>query len=219
MIEIRNLCKTFRRATVLNDVSLDVAPGRVCGLAGPNGSGKTMLMRAVAGLVRPTSGHVEIDGKRLWRDIAFPPSLGMLLEGPAFLDGQTGLGNLLTLAAIKGVADEAACRAALAEVGLDPDDKRKYRKYSLGMKQRLGLAAAVMERPDVLMLDEPTNALDAQGVEMAMGLVRRAAERGATVLMTCHDADVLRALASDVWYLAEGRVDRHEMLDGKGGAQ
>lgn len=212
MIEVSSVSKTIHGVEVLRNVSAHFEAGRVSGLAGPNGSGKTMLMRAILGLIRPTSGWIEIDGARLWRDIAFPPSVGVLLENPAFLDAQSGLQNLLTLARIKGIATENDCRNAIAASGLDPDDKRKYRKYSLGMKQRLALAAATMESPDVLILDGPTNALDPQGVACAKSLVRAAADCGATVIIACHDADVMHELADEVWHLAEGRNISHEVL-------
>lgn len=214
MIKIVNVTKRIRKATVLDNVSLDIPKGRVTALVGPNGSGKTMLMRIVAGLVFPTSGHVEVGGMRLGGDIDFPPSMGMMLEGPAFLDSYTGFDNLRTLASIHGKADDEQLRAWIAAVGLDPDDRRRYRAYSLGMKQRLGIAGALMEEPDLVLLDEPTNALDIDGVALVQKLVREARGRGATILLACHDADVVDALADEVWHLAEGHLDGHETLGG-----
>lgn len=217
MISIRDLTKTIRGTTVLSDISLDALPGRITGLAGPNGSGKTMLMRAIVGLIRPTSGTVTVGSVDPWKvavgkEAAATPGIGLLLEGPAFLDGYTGLRSLELLASIRGVASHDQIREAIAAMGLDPDDARKYRKYSLGMKQRLGLAAAVMERPEVLVLDEPTNALDTSGVELAVQQIEAARDRGATVVLACHDADVLRGLSDDIWHLAEGHLDGHEVL-------
>ncbi len=211
MIDVVGVTKRLRRTTVLQDITLSFQPGRVAALTGPNGSGKTMLMRVVAGLVRPTEGHVEIDGLRLGRDVDFPPSLGMLLEGPTFLDSYTGFENLRMLASIKGIAEEAQIRSWISTVGLDPDDRRRYRAYSLGMKQRLGIAAALMEEPDVLLLDEPTNALDTGGVLMVQEQIRAARNRGATVLLACHDAGIVRSLADEVWHLAEGHLDNCEV--------
>jgi ABC-2 type transport system ATP-binding protein len=220
MISVQNLTKTIRGTTVLSDVSLEARPGRITGFAGPNGSGKTMLMRAIVGLVRPTSGSVSVDGVDPWgascgRDGSAMPAIGLLLEGPAFLDGYTGLRNLELLASIRGLASHDDVCAAIRSMGLDPDDRRTYRKYSLGMKQRLGLAAAFMETPPVLILDEPTNALDTAGVELAVGAIRAARDRGATVILACHDADVLRDLSDEIWYLAEGHLDGHEVLDAR----
>ncbi len=212
MIKVCNVSKTFKGASVLQDISMSFEGGRVVGLAGPNGSGKTMLMRIVAGLVRPTDGYVEVDGREVGKELPFPPSLGLLLEGPAFINGYSGFDNLESIASIRGALTGEDIRAWLDRVGLDSDDKRHYRKYSLGMKQRLGIAAALMESPDVVMLDEPTNALDASGVEMVCREVRLARSRGAAVILACHDASVLRGLSDEIWYLAEGHIDGHEVL-------
>jgi len=187
-------------------------PGKVTGLAGPNGSGKTMLMRMVAGLVRPSSGTIDVNGKTVGQDIPFPPSLGLLLEGPTFLSDYSGFENLSMLASIKGQLGADEIRGWIERVGLDPADKRHYRKYSLGMKQRLGIAAALMETPDIVMLDEPTNALDSDGVEMVRREVEEARRHGATVILACHDANVLQGLSDEIWYLAEGHIDGYEVL-------
>lgn len=216
MIKVCNVSKTFRGTSVLQDISMSFEGGRVVGLAGPNGSGKTMLMRIVAGLVRPTDGYVEVDGKVVGKELPFLPSLGLLLEGPAFINGYSGFENLESIASIRGILTGEDVRAWLERVGLDPADKRHYRKYSLGMKQRLGIAAALMESPEVVMLDEPTNALDASGVEMVCREVRQARSRGAAVILACHDASVLRGLSDEIWYLAEGHIDGHEVLGPRG---
>ena len=214
---VTNLCKRIRGIDVLSNISLTVRAGATVGLAGANGSGKTMLMRAILGLIRPTSGTVSIDGKALGIDMAFPPSVGMLLEGPAFLSGRSGFDNLLMLASIRDVIGTQEVREAIANVGLDPDDRRPYRKYSLGMKQRLGIAAALMERPRLIVLDEPTNALDASGVELVKSLVRAEQERGATLVLACHAADILRELSDEIHFLAEGHHDGHEVVPRKKG--
>lgn len=215
MIHVNHVTKTFKGADAVSDVTMAFEPGKVTGLAGPNGSGKTMLMRMIAGLVRPSSGRVDVDGEVVGRDIPFPPSLGMLLEGPTFLGGYSGVDNLKMLASIKGLLDEKAICNWIERVGLDPIDKRHYRRYSLGMKQRLGIAAALMETPDIVMLDEPTNALDVSGVDLVRREVCAARDRGATVILACHDASVLRDLSDEIWYLAEGRIDGHEVLGGE----
>ena len=216
MIEVRHLCKRLGGTPVLDDIDMIVKKGSIVGLAGPNGSGKTMLMRAIVGLIRPTSGEVIVDGRNAWSagegNRLGMPTIGMLLEGPAFLDGYTGYRNLELLASIRGIATRQDVRDSIAAMGLDPDDHRKYRSYSLGMKQRLGIAGAVMERPDLLIVDEPTNALDASGVRLAIDQIRSAWRRGATVVLACHDASVLRGLSDEIWYLAEGHIDGHETI-------
>ena len=212
MIHVNGVSKTFRGVDAVSDVSMTFGPVKVTGLAGPNGSGKTMLMRMVAGLVRPSSGTIDVNGKTVGQDIPFPPSLGLLLEGPTFLSDYSGFENLSMLASIKGQLGADEIRGWIERVGLDPADKRHYRKYSLGMKQRLGIAAALMETPDIVMLDEPTNALDSDGVEMVRREVEEARGRGATVILACHDANVLQGLSDEIWHLAEGHIDGHEVL-------
>lgn len=209
-IEVKGLCKQIRKADILVDVDVVAPSACVTGLAGVNGSGKTMLMRAIAGLIKPTSGGIAVDGRVLGRDMEFPPSIGLLIENPAFLDTRSGRDNLLLLAAVKGDIGRGEVDEAIRLVGLDPADKRRFRKYSLGMKQRLGLAAAVMECPDVVLLDEPTNALDESGVAMLKELVRRERDRGATVVLSCHDAEVLRELSDRIYFLSDGRVSGYE---------
>lgn len=188
---VRDVSKRMGKNDVLRNVSIEVEPGTVVGLQGINGSGKTMLMRAVCGLIKPTKGEIVIDGQRLGMDISFPPSLGMLIETPSFMGYLSGYDNLDLIAKIKGVATDEDIRSALRLVGLDDDDKKKYRKYSLGMKQRLGIAAAIMEKPKLLVLDEPTNALDEAGVEMLKRVISLAASAGREVLLSSHDGDLL----------------------------
>ena len=206
IITLDKAAKTIHGAQVLKSVSLELVSGRVYGLMGPNGSGKTMLMRLACGLILPSSGSVEIDGKRLGRDMDFPESVGLLIESPAFLPSYTGYKNLELLASIKGRVSAEDLRNALRDVGLEPADKRKYRKYSLGMKQRLGLAAAIMGKPDLLILDEPTNALDREGVKLVPELVKREKKRGALVLLTCHDSALLREMSDTIILIEEGRA-------------
>lgn len=209
-VVVSHLTKRIRGVEVLSDISLEVPPGSTVGLSGANGSGKTMLMRAVLGLIRPNSGEVRVDGKVVGKDISFPPSVGVLLEGPAFLASRSGLENLRLLASVRDVATEEDCLAVLRDVGLDPRDRRPFRKYSLGMKQRLGIAGALLERPSLIILDEPTNALDASGVEMVTRLVRREQGRGATILLACHAPAILHELSDEIYAMAEGHVDGHE---------
>jgi len=213
-LDVQGLGKRIGGVDVLRDITVSISSGSVLGLAGVNGSGKTMLMRVMVGLVKPTSGTVIIDGLTLGRDLSFPPSAGILIESPSFLDTRSGLDNLRLVAAVQEKICIDEVRAAMADVGLDPDDKRRFRKYSLGMKQRLGIAAAVMERPDLIILDEPTNALDSEGVRMIHRVVERERQRGAAIVLACHDATVLRTLSDEIVYLAEGHLDGREVREG-----
>lgn len=207
-IKIDNVTKYIKQALILDKVSLEFESGKVYGLQGPNGSGKTMLMRLVSGLIRPTEGTVEIDGKLLGKDLDFPDSIGLLIENPAFLPEYTGFKNLELLASIKGRATDEDIRKAISDAGLDPDDKRKYGKYSLGMKQRLGIAGVLMERPELILLDEPTNALDDKGVEQICQLICRERDRGALIIAACHDAAILERISDEIYTVYEGRVER-----------
>lgn len=207
-LNLEHVNKTIKRAPILDDVTLTLEGGHIYGLKGPNGSGKTMLMRMMAGLIRPTSGQVFVDGKQLGRDMDFPPSMGLLLENPSFLPNHTGLKNLELLAGIQRRVTLADIRLTLQDVGLNPDDPRKFRKYSLGMKQRLGIAAAILERPDLILVDEPTNALDDNGMEQICGLLRRERDRGALLVLSCHDASILEELSDEIFHVCDGKVER-----------
>lgn len=207
-ITVKNATKIIKGAVILKDVQIELESGKVYGLQGPNGGGKTMLMRLISGLIRPTRGSVYIDDKQLDKDIDFPPSIGVLIENPAFLPNYTGLQNLELLARIQARADQAQIRQTISDVGLQPNDKRKYRKYSLGMKQRLGIAAAVMEQPDLIILDEPTNALDEEGVERICQIIRRERDRGALIIMACHDARILESVSDMIYTVVDGYVER-----------
>ena len=207
-IIVKSATKYIKKALILDDVNIQLNGGKIYGLKGPNGSGKTMLMRLLCGLIRPTSGEVWIDGKKLGKDMDFPESVGLLIENPAFLPNYTGYENLELLAQIRGkIGAEEICQSLL-EVGLDPHDPRKYRKYSLGMKQRLGIAAAIMEKPDLLIVDEPTNALDDSGVEQICTILRRERERGALVVIACHDSILLQTLSDEIYKIYEGKVTK-----------
>lgn len=163
-IVITHATKVIHGRVVLDDVTLTLPRGGIYGFSGINGSGKTMLFRAISGLIHLTSGQVDVFGQRIGVDVDFPRSLGLVLESAGFWDESTGLRNLTMLASIRGVAGEAEARAALARVGLAPDDDRPFSAYSMGMRQRLTIAQAIMEAPELLILDEPTNALDVDGI-------------------------------------------------------
>ena len=205
-IEVKSVTKVLRKITVLEDVNLILESGTIYGLRGVNGSGKTMLMRLMAGLIRPTKGKVLLDGRRLGEELSFPSDMGMLIENPAFLDGYTAAQNLRLLAGIRKKVGEERIREVLEQVGLGYEDKRKYRQFSLGMKQRLGIAGAVLEHPQLLLIDEPTNALDTDGIQMVQRLLLEEKSRGALIVLACHDFSILQSLSDVLYSVKEGRV-------------
>lgn len=209
-LKIEHVSKQIKGSLVIDDISLMFVPGRIYGLRGINGSGKTMLMRLICGLIRPTSGNIYYDDMELGHDIFFPPDVGVLLENPSFLDGYTGYQNLKLIADIQKKIGEKEIKEILDKVGLEPNDKRKYKKYSLGMKQRLGIAAALMEQPDLVILDEPFNALDTDGVTMTANLIRNEKERGALVIMACHDREQLEFLADEIIEISGGKAAKEK---------
>lgn len=211
-LEVRDVSKEIGPERVLDHVSFSVDKGEVLGLEGKNGSGKTMAMRVVCGLVRPSSGEVEVAGRVLWRDTSFPPSVGLLIEAPALLGGYSALENLRLLASIKGIASEEDLCRAIERCGLDPHERKHVRKYSLGMRQRLGLAMALMEAPELLVLDEPTNALDERGQADLEKILSEERARGAAVVLSSHDADFLSAVCDRVCHMASGRVTGEEAV-------
>ena len=205
-IIVQNYTKKIKNNVVLDNVSVEMQSGFVYGLKGVNGSGKTMLMRAICGLIYPTSGKVIIDDKVVGKDISFPESVGILIENPAFLKNYTGFGNLKLLAEIQNKIDDSTIRQVLEKVGLDPDDKRVYRKYSLGMKQKLGIAAAVMESPDIIILDEPLNALDVEGVNRVKEIIAEQKAKGALIIVACHNSNELMEISDYIISIENGSI-------------
>ena len=208
-IKIENLVKTIKGNKVIDNITLTLTSPKIVGFKGINGSGKTMLMRLICGLIKPTDGTITINGKVLHKDISFPESVGILIENPAFLDGYSGFENLKMLASIKNIVKDYQIKDIIKAVGLNPDDKKHYKKYSLGMKQRLGIACALMESPDIIILDEPTNALDSDGITMVKELIVQKREEGALVIISCHDIDILKELSEEIYVLEQGKLTDH----------
>ena len=212
-IKIESLSKSIKGALILDKVSITLDSGNIYGLRGKNGSGKTMLMRAIAGLLIPDSGTVTINDKVLHKDISFPESIGILIENPSFLPQYTGYKNLKLLASLTGGISDEDIRTALEHVGLDPDDKRTYRKYSLGMKQKLGIANAIMGEPDIIILDEPINALDEESVKK-IKKVLEIRDNDKLIIIACHDREELEYLSDIIYEIKDGSiVDRKEITN------
>lgn len=203
-IKVENVTKKIGQAMVLNQINMELESGTIYGLKGKNGSGKTMLMRMVCGLILPTHGRIMIDGKILGKDFSFPPNAGALIETPGFLGGYSGFDNLKMMTDIQQKVDDTAIAEALRKVGLDPEEKKKYKKYSLGMKQKLGIAAAIVEDPELIVLDEPTNALDEGSVERLRKILLEFKEKGALILLSSHDTEELKYLSDVIFYMENG---------------
>ena len=209
VVRLEDYCKSFKSAEVLKNINLTLESGKVIGLKGKNGTGQTMPMRAISGLILPTSGKVYINDKELGRQISFPPSIGILIENPSFISNYTGFKNLKILASIQNRISDDEIRDAIRKVGLDPDDKRTFKKYSLGMKQRLGIAAAIMERPDIVILDEPINALDEAGAGLIKGLLDELKANGSLIIIACHDTEELNYLSDEIYEIYDGEITGH----------
>ncbi len=206
-IEIRNVTKVIKKTKVIDNVDITFEGGKIYGLSGKNGCGKTMLMRLISGLIYPTEGEVVIDGKILGRDCSFPKSIGLLIENPAFLEEYTAYENLRMLNGVGGNRlDKEEMLRLIQSVGLDPHDSRKYYKFSLGMRQRLGIAAAIMGKPDVILLDEPINAIDEDGVSEIRDLVRSLSGEDRIIIIACHDKEEMEYMADEIIYMKDGKI-------------
>lgn len=205
-IKVKNLSKKLSNNIVLDDINIDLCSGKIYGFVGKNGSGKTMLMRAICGLILPTSGCVEIDGKVIGKDISFPESVGALIENPGFISSYSGFKNLKTLAQIKNEISNDDIISILEQVGLDPYNKKSFRKYSLGMKQKLGIAGAMMENPKLLILDEPFNGLDEESVDKVRQLIMERRGKDSLTIISCHDSDEIDKICDEIISIKLGKI-------------
>lgn len=210
-IKVEKLSKEIKGQVILDEINLSLEKGKIYGFRGRNGSGKTMLFRALTGLIRPTSGTISIENKMLHKDLSFPESVGILIEYPGFIPEYTGFSNLKLLSMIQQKISDDDIRVAISQVGLDPNDKRKFKKYSLGMKQRLGIAQAIMEKPDLLILDEPTNALDEEAIDMICNLLLALKKEGKTILIASHDRETLQKVSDIIYYIDSGKIIKSEV--------
>ena len=203
-ISVQNVSKSFGQERVLKSVSRDFEKGRIHGIVGNNGSGKTVLMKCICGFLIPTEGEVIVNGKRVGKDVDFPPGLGLIIETPGFLPNMTGVKNLEILASLNKKIGLEQIAAAIRRVGLDPLMNKPVGKYSLGMRQRLGIAQAIMENPSLLILDEPLNGLDKHGVTEMRQLIKGLKEQGKTILLASHNQGDIDELCDTVCEMDAG---------------
>ena len=206
MIQLQNVTKRIKENTVLDNVSYTFKSGFVYGLYGQKGSGKTMLLRAISGLINLDSGSIFIDGEKLHDKIEFPPETGIVIENMELLPECSAKRNLQMLAKIKNIADEKDISFSLERVGLDPDSDKKVKKFSLGMKQRLNIAQAIFENQKIILLDEPTNALDEDAVQLIYKIIREEKSRGATIIVATHHKEDLKEVCDVILKIAEGKI-------------
>lgn len=197
-IKATNVCKSFGKQIVLKDVCLEVKKGEIAGIVGNNGSGKTVMMKCICGFMKPDSGDIHVGGKRIGKDCDFPENLGLILETPGFIPNASGYRNLKILASLRGKIGKKEILETLKLVGLYEARRKSVSKYSLGMRQRLGIAQAVMENPDILILDEPFNGLDAGTVEEMRNLLLDLKKQGKSILLASHNPEDIRTLCDHV---------------------
>ena len=208
VVEMKHVTKRYGKIEVLKDVSLTCKAGKIYGLIGRNGSGKTVLLKSICGFVLPTSGEVRVQGQQVGKDADFPTDIGFIIESPGFLARESGLQNLMHLASIRGKASAEDVRQSMYTVGLDPDLRKPVGKYSMGMRQRLGIAQAIMENPNILILDEPMNGLDNQGVTDIRQVLKQLKASGKTILIASHFQEDIDLLCDEVYEMDAGIIKR-----------
>ena len=208
VIDVSNVTKKFGETTVLWDINIRFEEGKIYGIVGRNGSGKTVLFKLITGFLRPSDGQVRVYGKEIGKDKDFAEEIGVIIENPGFLKGYTGYKNLEYLAGIRKVIEKKEIRDSMERVGLDPDNRKKVGKYSMGMKQRLAIAQAIMENPPVLILDEPMNSLDNQGVEDVRKILLQLKEEGKTIILASHNKEDIDILCDEVYEMDQGRLKK-----------
>ena len=206
MITVKNLSLKIQKDVILSDIDLHIERGKITGLVGRNGCGKTMLMKCITGFVKPTQGEVIFDGKKIGDEIDFPKNTGIIIETPIFVSYYSGYKNLMELAMLQKKIGKAEVEEVLKQVGLYEARHKLVRKYSLGMRQRLGIAQALMENPETLILDEPMNGLDNECVALVRGILADLKKQGKTILLVSHNAEDIRVLCDVIYEMDKGRM-------------
>lgn len=208
VIDVKNVSLKIGKTEILKSINISFEKGKIHGLIGRNGSGKTMLLKCICGFIRPTSGIITVDGKQIGKDADFPENMGIIIETPGFIPYYSGYKNLKLLAGLRNKISKNEIIKSMEQVGLDPNLKRHVRKYSLGMRQRLGLAQAIMENPDILILDEPMNGLDKEGVSDMREYLKLFREQGKTILIASHSAEDISILCDTVYEMDKGALSK-----------
>ena len=206
IIKVDKVIKKFGSDIALNNVSIEFERGKIYGIVGRNGSGKTVLFKTIIGFLKPASGRVIVDGKEIGKDTDFADNIGIIIETPGFLSSYSGYKNLEYLASIKNSIEKKEIKESMERVGLDPNSKKKVGKYSLGMRQRLGIAQAIMENPDILILDEPMNGLDNQGVEDVREILLNLKDEGKSIILASHNKEDIEVLCDEVYEMDHGKL-------------
>lgn len=206
IIKIENLTKRFGNVTVLNNVNVNFEKEKIYGIVGRNGSGKTMLMKCICGFLKPTEGTITVSEKVVGKDVEIPPDIGVIIETPGFVTNYSGYKNLKLLASVRGKITNDEIVKAMNIVGLDAKNRKHVGKYSLGMRQRLGIAQAIMEKPKILILDEPMNGLDNDGVQHIRNVLLELKEQGTTIILASHNKEDIDVLCDRVCYMDKGRI-------------
>lgn len=213
MIEISHVSKSFQTYRALDDVSLDIEKGKIYGIIGRNGSGKTVLFKCICGFLKTDSGEIKVDGKIIGKEIEAPQNAGIIIENPGFLPAYSGYQNMKFLADINKKIGKQEIRDVLEKVGLDPAMKKPVGKYSLGMRQRLGIAQAIMENPSLLILDEPMNGLDYQGVKDVRKILLDLKAEGKTILLASHNREDIAFLCDETVHIDHGKLVEREAYE------
>jgi len=208
MVELKNMTKNFKNEALFSGLNLTLYDNMIYGFVGRNGSGKSVLFKLICGYVRPDSGEIYVEGKKLGKDLDFPESMGALIEKPGFMWYESGFSNLKYLAGIKKLIDDETIKEYMRLVELDPKSKKRVGKYSLGMKQRLGIAQAIMESPSVLILDEPMNGLDEEGVETVRKIISEYKREGRAIILSSHNKEDIDLLCDEVYRVSSGKLIR-----------